>query len=283
LRNGDFKKMNRYIKFRTNPNTVPVELFEQDLLRAIEHKQSLLHIFPGTVWKFHLGVYTLSDWPEGTTHEDFYNYFSSVYGLKGEWASLYKFYHNRFLPIDDIDVRIQPKGRIPFGIIVIQHEEMNKKIVDFLQKNLGDEHKTLRPWSSIGIGTKNYLCKRLQDDYKACVRKIDAIKTPVYVLTTTSGKSDFLGGHAKLSELVDTAEHFANGDSVEPHLWRNILEITNTKAFYREVAEELGIVSYPSGDIGEGHCYHGRKSGHGEFIWIRFIDDGWPIKLVISA
>ena len=273
--------MSKYITFKTNPNE---ENFEKDLLKAIENKQILLHIIiEEKNWKFHLGAYTLSDWPQGTTHEDFYQYFERVYGLRGDWAGLYRFYHARILPIMDIDVRIQPKGRIPFGVIVIQHEEMNKKIVDFLQRNLGDEHKTLRPWSSIGIGTKNYLCKKLQDNYKDYVRHIDSIKNIVYVMTTITGKSDFLGGHSKLSELIDTAEHFANGDLVEPHLWGNILSMTNMKAFYREVSEELGIVSYPAGDIGDGHCYHGRKTGHGEFIWIRFIADCLPIKLVISA
>lgn len=273
--------MDKYKVFKTSPKN---ENFEQDLRRAIENKQILVHVFPNEdVWKFHLGVYTLSDWPEGTTHEDFYKYFERIYGLRGDWSGLYKFYHSRSLPIEDIDIRIQPKSRIPFGIIVVQHEQMNKKIVDFLQRNLGDEHKTIRPWSSIGIGTKNYLCKKIEDDYKGCVGKINAIQSPVYVMTTTRGKCDFLGGHAKLSELIDTAEHFANGDKIEPRMWRHILNMTNMKAFYREISEELGIVSYPSGDIGDGHCYHGLKTGHGEFIWIRFIEEEWPIKLVISA
>lgn len=273
--------MSKYTTFKTNPNE---EKFEKDLLKAIENKQILLHIIiEEKNWKFRLGAYTLSDWPQGTTHEDFYQYFERVYGLRGDWEGLYRFYHSRILPIMDIDVRIQPKGRIPFGVILIQHEEMNKKIVDFLQRNLGDEHKTLRPWSSIGIGTKNYLCKKLRDNYKDYVRHIDSIKNIVYVMTTITGKSDFLGGHSKLSELIDTAEHFANGDLVEPHLWGNILSMTNMKAFYREVSEELGIVPYPTGDIGDGHCYHGRKTGYSEFIWIRFIADSLPIKLVISA
>lgn len=271
-----------YLTFSSKPED---ENFEHDINKAIQHKQILLHMFPGEIWKFYLGAYTLKDWPEGCTHEDFYEYFRKTYGINGDWSSFYRFHQRRLLPIDHIDIRIQPRGRIPFGIIVVQHESMNRKIVDFLQRNIGDEHRGIRPWNSLGIGTKNHLARMVaNDDVHDCVAKLNRLNSPVYVMTKRQGKHDLLGGHAKLTELIDTAEHFANGDTIEDHLWENILQITNTKAFYREVAEELGLVPYPSGDVGDGHCYHGCKTNHNEFVWIRYVfEENLPIKLIISA
>lgn len=271
-----------YFTFNNKPNGD--KKFEEDLYKAIQHKQILLHMLPGETWKFHLGVYTLKDWPEDCTHEDFYEYFRKIYGLNGDWSSFYKFYQRRLLPIDHIDIRIQPKGRIPFGVIVIQHESMKNKIMEFLNTNIGDEHNGFRLWSTLGIGTKNHLARMVANDTNDCISRLNQTNHLLYVMTKRQGKYDLLGGHAKLSELMDTVEHFANGDTVQDHLWENILQLTNTKAFYREVAEELGLVAYPSGDIAEAHCYHGHKTNHKEFIWIRYVcEDNLPIKLIITA
>jgi hypothetical protein len=258
--------------------------FEPVLTRAIKNGQILLHMFPGEPWKFHLGVYTLSDWPEGTTHEDFYEYFRGIYQLQGDWSSFYRFYQSNTLPIHNIDIRIQPTGSIPFGIIVAQHISMAQTIVDFLKINLGEEHRGIRPWSSLGTGTRRYLCRRVCRDTNEGMRKLDSEPRPMFVLTKLKGTCDLLGGHAKLYELMDVAEHFAQGDVIQSHLWPSILQTVHKDAFYREVVEELGLVAYPNGNIGDRQCYYGRNTKMNQFIWIQFgEEEDMPIKVIITA
>jgi hypothetical protein len=273
--------MSSYSNFISRPSLK--ESFEKDLPVALANKQILLHMLVEGEWRFHLGAYTLADWAEGCTHEEFYQYFREIYNLKGDWKGIYMCYKLNILPIEDIDIRIQPKGRIPFGIIVIPR--MAERILKFLRANLGNEHRGLRPWNSLGIGTKKYLANKATVRVGECISYLDALEenNAVFIVTKNRGKHDLLGGHAKLSELIDIAEHFMNEGHVENHLWPVILDTVNEKAFFREVAEELGLVPHPEGNIGDMICYHGCKTGSETTIWIRYIHhENTPVQIQIT-
>lgn len=273
-----------YPRFYVKPSENSA-VFDPVIQQAIANGQVLLHMFPGEPWRFHLGVYSLRDWPDDTTHQDFYDYFQRVYGINGDWGSFYRFYQSNVLRLDHIDIRMQePQGTMHFGIIVVQHAYATDSIVQFLQQNLSNEHKGIRPWSSLGIGTKRYLCGKAGKNINNSIRKLDLQTKPLFVLTKHRSKCDLLGGHAKLYELINVVEHFANGDMVQNHLWPSVLEIVNRTAFYREAAEELGLVAHPSGDIGDRRCYYGQKTGPHQFVWIQFVEEeDSPIQVVISA
>lgn len=253
------------------------EAFVKILPEVTRNKQILLHIFPeGGVWRFHLGAYTLSDWPDPCEHEDFYEFFRGVYGLDGGWGNFLQFYQSRILDLENLDIRIQPMGRIHFGILQVENQlEEEETVLDFLKQTLGREHRGFQRWMSLGPGTKRYLVKKTIDsprDTAHWLRWLDQMDTqsPFYVMTKGRGKHDLLGGHTMLAEFV-AAYRVADCQKN----WQTILDRANEKAFYREVAEELGLepLAIPAG-TGEGvsdfyRPYRGIYSP-GE-VWLRFV------------
>jgi len=269
-----------YSVYRSTP--ADGAIFDNDVLRAIQKKQILLHIIRGEKWQFWLGAYTLSDWLNVKTHEEFYEYFHQEHGLNGDWNSFCKLYRRKLFPMEHLDLRIQPIGRIVFGILVLQHVEMTNRILHCLQENLGEEHIGLSPWNTLGKGSKNYLANLTTVKVRECVEALDAIDSPVYVMRSKGGKNDLLGGHAMVTEFIDTVDHFSNGENVPEHIWPMVLQMTNVKAFYREVEEELGLVADPTNNIGDALSYRGKKTN--DILWIRFVwVDEQPVRMVISA
>lgn len=246
-----------YITYASRPGDPG---FANDFLQALENKQILLHILPGDNWKFYLGAYTLSDWivykDDIKDHSDWYSWNERELDLNGTWEDVLKL---RDYPSTDfqkmvsslvfdvnnpIDVRIQPMGKIIFGILVFNSNE-EAEMTRIIRNNLGSEHKMVVNWDSLNQSKRDAISKKISKDYEKTIDLINRLSGKKYVLRLNDGRMDWVGGHANILELINATKN------MESKLgWEKVIRETNNIAFKREMEEELGI-RYVSGDTYE--------------------------------
>lgn len=246
-----------YITYASQPGDPG---FANDFLQALENKQILLHIIPNEEWKFYLGAYTLSDWTaykdDIKDHSEWYEWNERELGLDGSWEAVLKLKDSPttdfqklvsglvFDSKDPVDVRIQPMGRIVFGILVFNSNE-DIDLTKTLRNNLGSEHKSVVNWDSLNPNKREAISRKIAKNYTKTIDLIDRLPGKKYVLRLNDGRMDWVGGHANILELINVTQSMGS-----KLVWEKVIKEVNDVAFRREMEEELGI-KYVSGDTYE--------------------------------
>jgi len=244
-----------YITYASRPGDPG---FANDFLQALENKQILLHIIPNEVWKFYFASYSLSDWTaykdDIKDHSEWYEWNERELGLDGSWEAVLKLKDSpttefqklvsglAFDVKDPIDIRIQPMGRIVFGILVFNSNE-DAELTKILRNNLGSEHKSVVNWDSLNSNKRDAISRKISKDYGKTIGLIDRLPGKKYVLRLNDGRMDWVGGHANILELISVTQFMGT-----KLVWENVIKEVNNVAFEREMEEELGI-NHVAGDL----------------------------------
>lgn len=272
-----------YMTYNTNPSYG--NSFNRDFISGLNNNQILAVFYEDRDWNVWLLPYSYSDWkPIKDCVSVWINWNKNYLGIDGTWDSFYSLSKpenqttdlkravaNKIFTGHTIDVRIKPRAYIPFGIITPSFPDDTVRLMEFLRKNIGQEHDGIVTWNELtDIEIKNKLCSRVTPEVDYCVKSLNDYNYPL-ILLTNHNKPDLIGGHCKLYEVVNAIRNLSRTPATGVE-WRKVMDEAELMGFYRELSEELGLFRQPHLDYQQNWlAYIGKSTGESEPVWL-YID-----------
>lgn len=286
----------QYMKFDTNPTSGP--RFATDFLTAMDNDQILVVFYEDFNWNVWLLPYSLQDWkPLKDQMGLWIEWNKRNLGFDGSWKSFYNLSKSEYQNTElkrkvasklfkghTLDIRVKPRKPIPFGIITPSFTEHLDRLRAFLTQNVSREHNGVDLWSNItNDEMKTKLCSRITENRNECVSKLNNYEYPLLLLTKDNSY-DLVGGHCKLYELIMAIDNFGRTPTNDEE-WITVMRQAELNGFFREMAEELGLLRQPQYDYDNvWKAYIGKVTGPSDVVWVYvdFADPDIPAIIYIN-